>query len=76
MKRKFLVLYDYGQGGLWAYVRANDPEEITRRFRDVEVLAAQPPWWTAENEASTSTFDVDAPGGWLLRIIQSEPSKS
>jgi len=37
-RRRFLVLHDYGMGGVWWWVRAATPEEIPRRVAEVEVI--------------------------------------
>jgi hypothetical protein len=32
MKREYLVLYDYGMGGVWAYLTAENEDQIRERF--------------------------------------------
>ncbi len=34
MKQRYLVCYDYGQGGVWAYIAATSPEKITDNTRN------------------------------------------
>jgi hypothetical protein len=36
-KSRFLVVYDYGQGGVWAFVWARSVDEIHEKFRDLQV---------------------------------------
>jgi GNAT superfamily N-acetyltransferase len=36
---RYLVLYDYGMGGLWWWIRASSAEEITATFAEVEVIS-------------------------------------
>jgi hypothetical protein len=48
MRQAFLTLHDYGTGGLWAYMRADSPEQIRARFRDLEVLAEAPAFMDEE----------------------------
>lgn len=67
MRKRYLVCHDYGQGGSWAYVNADSPEEITREF-DVEVVFSPPSWLTAEAQSRLKTYDVDSPGGWLAMV--------
>jgi hypothetical protein len=74
-KSRFLVLYDYGQGGVWAYVWARSPMEITEIFRDLVVVEKQPDWMGASDIAridETMTFDVDrlAPSDWIIRLLR------
>ena len=73
-KRRFLVVYDYGQGGVWAFVWARSAEEIRRTFRDLRVVESMPPWLTGEELAVTEqrmTFDVDNVGAddWIARLL-------
>jgi len=69
MKKRYLVCHDYGQGGLWAYVYAASPEEITAKF-DLKVITVPPPWLTNEEQANLETYDVDCPDGWLAKVAK------
>ena len=71
MKRRFLVLYDYGQGGLWGYVGASSAEEITARFPEVEIVEDTPAWLTMDlrKKLEQRTEDLDDPGDGLLGIL-------
>lgn len=75
MRTRFLVVYDYGQGGLWGYVLADSPEEITQRFPELQVVAERPDWLDEEYEAKLSADeeDIDAPGPGLLGILLAHP---
>lgn len=46
MRRPFLTLYDYGTGGIWAYISAETPDDILAKFRDVVVYESPPEWMT------------------------------
>ena len=59
MKRPYLVVHDYGMGGLWAYVWAESEEQIISRL-DVEV-ASEAPEWLVGHEPGVVTLDVDEP---------------
>jgi hypothetical protein len=37
-RRAYLVLHDYGMGGVWWWIRASSAEEITAAFAEVEVI--------------------------------------
>jgi hypothetical protein len=39
---EYLVLYDYGQGGLWALVRADSADQIRERWPQLEVYDRRP----------------------------------
>jgi hypothetical protein len=62
--KKLLVAYDYGTGGLWAYVIAPSLESVWDRIHsvrphdasDFSVLAKPPPFWNAQLEAVVTTY--------------------
>jgi hypothetical protein len=59
MKRPFLVLYDYGQGGLWAHLIAESENQIRSRHPELVILEARPAWMSAEEESQLETIDID-----------------
>lgn len=62
--KTYLAAYDYGQGGVWAFLRAESREAIESRYTDVVVVDAPPGWMTAEfvtHLRETMTFDVGDP---------------
>ena len=74
-KRRFLVVYDYGQGGVWAFVWARSQEELHEKFRDLTVVDAIPEWLSGdelENTERRMTFDVDdvKPGDWIAFLLR------
>lgn len=73
MKRPFLVVYDYGQGGVWAFLLARTPSEIKKRFPELDVVERPPPWMTEPEIARIQermTFDIDdEPRGFLETLI-------
>ena len=58
----FLVLYDYGQGGLWAYLRAASADEIRLAFPDL-VIVPEPPDWMEEGEVRRLQDDAQPVNG-------------
>ena len=38
-RQAYLVLHDYGMGGLWWWIRGSSAEEITAAFAEVEVIS-------------------------------------
>lgn len=70
MKKRHLVCYDYGQGGLWAYVYAESPEEIKAKFRDLDIIPIPPAWLTTEKQERLRTWNVDSPDGWLAMLAK------
>ncbi len=52
-RRAYLVLNDYGMGGLWWWIRASSAEEITAEFAEIEVVG------DPEAIARARTWDLD-----------------
>lgn len=71
MKKSFLVVYDYGQGGVWAFVKARSRAEIERRFPELEIVDKPPEWMSLAEKKRLKeqmTFDVDQPRGFLASL--------
>jgi hypothetical protein len=68
MKRRFLVVYDYGQGGVWAYILANSASAIVEAFPELQVIDEIPPWMDdhVRRELESETQDLDDPTAGLL----------
>lgn len=72
MKRRFLVVYDYGQGGVWASIEAHSRAEIERRLPEVEIVEKRPDWLSRHELARIEqrmSLDLDSPRGWLADVI-------
>jgi hypothetical protein len=76
MKKDFLVVYDYGMGGVWAFIKARTKEEITQKYPELIVYNDQelPAWMSDEycnRIRSIATFEIDdPPSGWLLEMAK------
>lgn len=73
MKCEYFVLYDYGQGGLWAIVTAESAEQILRRFPDVSVFDVPPASLSMEAVAAIraqgpQAIDANPLSGWLADL--------
>jgi hypothetical protein len=73
-KSRFLVVYDYGQGGVWAFVWARSVDEVHEKFRDLQVVDSMPSWLTGDQLAVTEqrmTFDIDdmKTDDWIARLL-------
>jgi hypothetical protein len=72
MKNSFLVVHDYGMGGVWSIISARSKDEILQKYPMLSVCEARPNWMTDEhyrNIAATRTIDIDEePSGWLLSV--------
>lgn len=73
MRQSFLVVYDYGQGGIWAFVTADSEDQITDQYPELRVTHQRPDWMSDEEQASirqTDSYDIDeAPKGLLADIV-------
>ena len=63
-ERPYLVCYDYGTGGLWWWITAPSPEDISNTYENVIVFGEPPPWWSEESDATVAHLRLgdDAPG--------------
>ena len=76
VKQSFLVVYDYGAGGVWAYVVARSREEIERDFPELTVVHEPPSWMTHDEQArigkeATYDLETDRTFGLLAEILDS-----
>jgi hypothetical protein len=74
-KNRFLVVDDYGSGGIWFIVLAVSAEQIRARLHNVKVYkpGERPSWMTLEfldGVADRRTYDVDhlPQSAWLDRL--------
>jgi len=44
---QFLILYDYGQGGVWGIVTAESKNDVVNKMPYVKVKEQGPPWRNA-----------------------------
>ena len=74
-KVSYLVGFDYGMGGLWAFVRARSKQEILDRYPRVDVFDAVPDFVKPFEEElrCNSTYDIDdPPAGPLAALIDTD----
>ena len=79
MKKDFLVVYDYGTGGIWTVIHARSKEEIEQKFPDLKVMNDPRPDWMTDERFSELYDGVmkrrdyfyldidDKPTGWFAR---------
>lgn len=74
MKKSYLVVYDYGTGGVWAVIIARSKVEITQKYPMLTVHDSRPSWMTEgayQQILSVRTFDIDDPAtGWLATALK------
>lgn len=73
MKQPYLCVDDYGMGGIWLYIDANTPGEITDKYPELQVFDAPPDFLSKElldRIESELHFDVDEPPhGFLADLV-------
>jgi hypothetical protein len=72
VKRRFLVNYDYGMGGAWAFLMAESAAEIRKRFRELTVVHDRPSWMTADDVSLLEeklTLDIDDSSAPILKEL-------
>lgn len=42
--REFLIVYDYGTGGVWGLALASNPAKIREHFPQLRIVAERPIW--------------------------------
>lgn len=72
-KRPYLVVHDYGMGGIWMYIDAASGEEIKRVYPELTVFERPPDFLTEQQLASIDQelhFDLEAaPTGYLADLV-------
>jgi hypothetical protein len=71
-KQDFLIVYDYGSGGLWGVMRARSAEEILARYPELSVESERPDWMTDALMADikrVETHDIDDEPQGLLKAL-------
>lgn len=70
----FWVLYDYGQGGLWAIIHADSAEQIRARYPQLQVFGDPPRSLDAavmESIRRQGARDIDdPPTDWMADLPQ------
>ena len=73
MKTRYLVCYDYGQGGVWAFVSAPSEAAILRKYPELQISKGREEWMTDEwlsQVAPTRSYDLDdEPKGVLEAVL-------
>ena len=84
-KQRYLVLYDYGTGGVWEFIYARSEEEVLQKYPELKImdevstqdLRYLPEMSDDERERvdALSTYDIDdEPRGLLLDILNARKS--
>lgn len=78
VRQEFLVAFDYGQGGLWAFMTADSEDQIRARYPGLVIVTDRPDWLHGELERrlrETASLDVDDESDPFIRaLIGSSPA--
>jgi hypothetical protein len=71
-KQRYLIVHDYGMGGVWGVMAARSEEEIRQKYPQLKVVEVRPSWMSKADYdviLSNSSFDIEAePLGWLAKL--------
>jgi hypothetical protein len=62
LRRPFLTVYDYGQGGVWLVLLADSQDQITDRYPELQILKDAPSSMSEgelEEIRARRTLDID-----------------
>ena len=69
MKTRYLIVYDYGTGGVWGVMWARSKPEILDKYPELAIVDERPAWMSDADFANIvrcSSFDIDdPPKSWL-----------
>ena len=71
MRARYLVVHDYGMGGLWGYVLADSADQIKARFPELDVVEERPAWMQQDldDDLRAREEDIESPDSGILSII-------
>jgi hypothetical protein len=72
-RRRFLVLFDYGQGGRWFWISAHSGDEILAKYPELRIVEENevPTSMSHEILAQRPEYDIDhPPRGALAAIVR------
>jgi hypothetical protein len=76
--RPFLVVYDYGTGGLWGVLMAPSKAAIEERYPELGIVNEPPHWMTDERYESLMADPLwldDEPPQGLLGVLLSDRTR-
>lgn len=77
-KHPFLVCYDYGQGGLWAFVDARSEGEIHELYPELTIIHQRPQWMSDDEFDRISTtehHDIDGQPFGVLNVLLADRNR-
>lgn len=76
-KQRFLVVYDYGMGGLWGAMTAASEAEIRAKYPELTIFPGRPEWMAEGDyeEIRSELYDIDEAPRGLLKALLSDRQK-
>ncbi len=79
MKKTYLLVYDYGMGGIWSIMTARSEEEIKLKYPELYVYEEKPSWMDDqfyEHLRLVRCYDIDDKAyGWLESFVAERDRK-
>jgi len=75
MKQEYLIVYDYGTGGIWGIAVSESEKAITKVFPELKVIHERPEWMSSKQFADLSAVsrfvvgDSSTYPSWLHSLI-------
>ncbi len=69
VRSRYLVVYDYGTGGVWAYVTAPSEDAILQAFPELQVVRERPEWMDDDARERLEDLDLEQPSGLLADLL-------
>jgi hypothetical protein len=73
----YLVVYDYGIGGLWALVEAPSSDSIVELYPEVQIVDSRPEWMDDEryDRLELLWLEDDPPQGLVRAVVADRDRK-
>jgi hypothetical protein len=67
MKKRYLIVHDYGMGGVWGVMTARSGREICQKYPEVKILEVRPAWMSDANYNNILSNNADGLQGLAIR---------
>jgi hypothetical protein len=59
-KSRYLFVNDYGSGGIWVYINAKNPSDVTKKYPGLKYSPSKPEWLEKfEQENTLPEYDIE-----------------
>ena len=67
-----MTVYDYGQGGVWTWIRAESADAVRRLYPELQIIEGPPTW--VDDEPPVRTVDLTDDEDPFLAALRRERS--